>query len=177
MNIPLSLEIVQFREMLEQRVYRKDAPLSSFPEEFKPLIAKLAHERSVHVDIVLLRKGLTSASDKSLQGLAKYIHYELLPEQDEDDEEACKAVSRALSVGAIENVISSVCSRNDYGLDYQFPAGRVPASWHIWRWEAKDEYMDWLPKASRDKAAARLAERRQVSLFMPHKDHYPEESV
>lgn len=38
-------EIVKFREMLEQRFERNDPPLSAIPEEHKPIIAKLAHER------------------------------------------------------------------------------------------------------------------------------------
>ena len=38
-------EIVKFREMLEQRIERRDPPLTACPDEHRPLIAKLANER------------------------------------------------------------------------------------------------------------------------------------
>lgn len=38
-------EIVKFREMLDSRVRSQDQPLTSIPEEHKPLIVKLALER------------------------------------------------------------------------------------------------------------------------------------
>lgn len=47
MLILLTSEIVKFRAMLEDKINAKETPLSVFPEEYKPLIAKLAHERSV----------------------------------------------------------------------------------------------------------------------------------
>lgn len=40
-------EIIRFREMLENRISRRDPPLPAIPDEHKPLIAKLAHERHV----------------------------------------------------------------------------------------------------------------------------------
>lgn len=40
-----SIEIVKFREMIEQRIERQDPPLTSIPDEHKPLIVKLAQER------------------------------------------------------------------------------------------------------------------------------------
>ena len=43
-----STEIVKFREMLEDRIIQKLPPLTAFPDEHRPLIAKLAHERFVH---------------------------------------------------------------------------------------------------------------------------------
>lgn len=42
-------EIVRFRAMLEERISNRESPLLSFPKEHKPLIAKLAHERSVRL--------------------------------------------------------------------------------------------------------------------------------
>ena len=42
-----STEIVKFREMLEDRIIQKLPPLTAFPDEHRPLIAKLAHERFV----------------------------------------------------------------------------------------------------------------------------------
>jgi hypothetical protein len=40
-------EIVKFREMIEQRLERHEPPLPAIPDEHKPVIAKLAHERYV----------------------------------------------------------------------------------------------------------------------------------
>ena len=42
-----STEIVKFREMLEERLERGDDPLDAIPDDHKPLIAKMAHERCV----------------------------------------------------------------------------------------------------------------------------------
>jgi len=39
------VEIVKFREMIEQRIERQDPPLTAIPDEHKPLIVKLAQER------------------------------------------------------------------------------------------------------------------------------------
>jgi len=39
------LEIVKFREMIEQRIQDQEDPLQTIPEEHLPLIAKLGHER------------------------------------------------------------------------------------------------------------------------------------
>ena len=33
--------------MLEEHISRQEPPFSNFPDEHKPLVAKLAHERSV----------------------------------------------------------------------------------------------------------------------------------
>ena len=38
-------EIVKFREMLEERLAAKESPLPTVPDEHKPVIAKLVHER------------------------------------------------------------------------------------------------------------------------------------
>ncbi len=38
-------EIVSFRAMLEDRISGQQPPLTTFPEEYKPLIAKFSHER------------------------------------------------------------------------------------------------------------------------------------
>lgn len=40
-------EIVKFRETLEQRIERRDPPLTALPEDHRPLIAKMVHERYV----------------------------------------------------------------------------------------------------------------------------------
>lgn len=41
------VEIVKFREMLEQRLEEKQSPLETISDDFLPLIAKLVQERSV----------------------------------------------------------------------------------------------------------------------------------
>lgn len=38
-------EIVNFRQMLEERIESQASPLTAIPDIYKPLIAKLAHER------------------------------------------------------------------------------------------------------------------------------------
>ncbi len=47
------------------------------------------------------------------------------------------------------------------------PSGfsKLPASLCVWRWEVKNEYWDWLPKAGQAKAESRLAERVQVRIL------------
>ena len=47
MLIQVFLEIVRFREMLEERLSGKELPLSVVSDEHKPVIAKLVHERCV----------------------------------------------------------------------------------------------------------------------------------
>ncbi|KAI0928366.1 hypothetical protein AcW1_005632 [Taiwanofungus camphoratus] len=137
-------EIVKFREMIEQKMECNAAPLSAVPDEHKPLIAKLVHE-----------------SDKSLQALSKHVQHELLPAQDDDDETS-KTSLLPLKTEAVEQAIKSIASRNDYGLECIPGEGKVPAALHIWRWEVKDEFRNWLPKAAREKAEVRLAERCQA---------------
>ena len=44
-NIAPHPEIVKFRELIEERLERSDSPLTELPDEYRPLIAKLAHER------------------------------------------------------------------------------------------------------------------------------------
>lgn len=103
-------------------------------------------------------------SDKTLIMLAKHIRLELLPTQDEDDDfiNSGTDVTASLPLSLIEVAIKSVLSRNNYGLDALPGGGKLPAALCIWRWEVKEEYHDWLPKASRERADARLAERVQV---------------
>jgi hypothetical protein len=45
-------DIVKFREMLEQRLQRQETPFASFPDEHRPLIAKLAHERFAEFRVI-----------------------------------------------------------------------------------------------------------------------------
>lgn len=99
--------------------------------------------------------------------LSKHIQHELLPAQDEDDEEGCKEIQAKLPLEVIEKAIKATVTRVNYGLDISripnAPLGaKVPVAWQLWRWEVKEEHREWLPKAARDKAMIRLGERRQV---------------
>ena len=92
--------------------------------------------------------------------LAKHIHHELLPTLD-DEERPASVIAAALPLTAVEDAIKSVLVRNNYGLEA--PLGvRLPAALSVWRWEVRSEYLDWLPKNSREKAEARLIDRIQV---------------
>lgn len=154
--------------MLEEHISRQEPPFSNFPDEHKPLVAKLAHERSVlslmwQVD---LKNLIHELSDKTLAMLSKHIHHELLPTlDDEDDRALATSTAAALPLSLVENVIDEVLVRKNYGLEA--PLGvRLPAAVSVWRWEVRNEYWDWLPKNSREKAESRQAERSQVSFLL-----------
>ena len=105
-------------------------------------------------------------SDKSLAILAKHIKTELLPTQNEDEDtndSRTADISTSLPLLAVESAIKSVLERNNYGIDATSDTGKLPAGLCIWRWEAKKEYRDWLPKAARERADGRHAERVEVS--------------
>ncbi|KAH9946279.1 uncharacterized protein BXZ73DRAFT_86440 [Epithele typhae] len=137
-------EIVKFREMLEQMLEAKEPPLSAIPEEHKPVVAKLVQE-----------------SDKTLQALSKHVQQELLPVVDEDDEDAT-AVPAILPTDVLEAAVRTIAKRVNYGLDPPVEGSKVPAAWHIWRWEVQETYRGWLPKAVREKAENRTRERQQL---------------
>ncbi|KAH9934943.1 chromatin assembly factor 1 subunit A-domain-containing protein [Fomitopsis serialis] len=136
-------DTVKFREFIEARVQHQEEALSKIPDDHLPLIVKLVHE-----------------SDKTVHALAKHIQGELLPVHDADD--IILDPSSVLPLDVIEQAIKAVATRNDYGLESTAGSGKVPAALHIWRWEAKDKHMDWLPRAAMEKLETRLAERRQA---------------
>lgn len=168
----LSTEIVKFREMLEQRIERRAPQLSVIPEEHRPLIAKLVHERYATSTAWFSVFVTMACSEKTLHALSKHVHRELLPAQDEDDEEASNAGITALTINVVEASIKEIADRNDYGLDH-IAGGKVPASFHVWRWEVKQEYREWLPKAAKEKAESRIKERIQVSAHTYISSLYP----
>ncbi|VDB91461.1 unnamed protein product [Peniophora sp. CBMAI 1063] len=152
-------ETVKFRELLESRVEKSEPPLDVISTEFYPLIAKFVHE-----------------SDKTATALAKHIHQQLTPETDEDDEDETPS-QPPLTLDAVESAIKSVAQRTNYGVDgSNLGLGKAPpAALCVWRWEVASCNWEWLPKASRDKAQSRLAERVQMqkelqSIFdaLPH---------
>ncbi|KZV69641.1 hypothetical protein PENSPDRAFT_735220 [Peniophora sp. CONT] len=138
-------ETVKFREFLESRVEKSEPPLDIIPTEFWPLVAKFVHE-----------------SDKTATALAKHVHALLIPETDIDsDSEEAEARPQPLTLDAVESCIKSVAQRTNYGVDGQL--GRAPpAALCVWRWELASSNIEWLPKASREKAVTRLAERVQM---------------
>lgn len=104
-------------------------------------------------------------SDKTLGSLARHIQAALEPEDlvtgNGDSTEQKKP---QLTLVAIENAILTIAERRNYGVDW---LGRPSASLSIWRWELKEQRMDWLPKSLRVKLESRIAERRQVRGFYP----------
>jgi hypothetical protein len=103
-------------------------------------------------------------SDKTISILAKHIQHELIPAQDEDgDTDISVASLSILPLKVVEAAIKSIMVRNNYGLDRIPGSGKVPAALCVWRWEVRENYVDWLPKNSREKAEVRMAERLQVS--------------
>lgn len=104
-----------------------------------------------------------TVSDKTLASLSKHVLQELLPTQDEDEEDGHTSISgsAALPLTVVESCITSTLTRSNYGLD-AMNGGKLPAAVCIWRWEVKEHLRDWLPKNARDKAELRLAERLQV---------------
>ncbi|KAF9050649.1 hypothetical protein BDZ89DRAFT_1107913 [Hymenopellis radicata] len=136
-------EIVQFRSMLQERVEKQEGPLIAIPEQYQPVIAKLAFE-----------------SDKTLSTLSKNIHQELLPIQDGDG-----TASDPLSMAAVEAVIKATMTRNNYGID-PIAGTKLPASFSVWRWDLKDPYHGWLPSSICSKAQARLAERIEMKRLL-----------
>ncbi|KAF8559629.1 hypothetical protein OG21DRAFT_1502866 [Imleria badia] len=138
-------ETVKFREMLASRVQSQDQPLTSIPEEHKPLIVKLAQE-----------------SDKGIVPLAKQIRSILLPGPGEVEDAHRLNHESNLPLSVVEHAIKMMMTRINYGLDG--PLGqKLPATVCVWRWEVQDAYKDWLPKSARENADARLAERIQAS--------------
>jgi chromatin assembly factor 1 subunit A len=106
--------------------------------------------------------------------LAKYIHHELLPVQDEESEALKSSFTSVLPLQVIEAAIRSVATRNNYGLD-GIAAGKLPpAAVCAWRWEVKAEYRTWLPKNTLDKALVRIAERIQVRCFFQIEKFQPD---
>jgi chromatin assembly factor 1 subunit A len=108
-------------------------------------------------------------SEKSLPALAKHVHHELLPALAEGEEGNAVFSSPVLPIHLVETAIKLTLTRVNYGLE--MPLGvRVPASLCIWRWEVKDEYRDWLPKAAKEMIEVRSAERIQVRAQRCHSE-------
>jgi hypothetical protein len=75
-------------------------------------------------------------------------------------------VSASLPLSVVEAAVKSILIRKNYGLDAPLGGGKLPTALCVWRWEVKEEHRDWLPKAVREKADGRLAERIQVSMLL-----------
>ena len=106
----------------------------------------------------MTRLGLNATfSDKTITTLSKHIQQELAPDDDDIDN-----LASILPLSAIEDVVKVLATRVNYGIES--PLARTPAALCVWRWELKQEYLGFLPKVSREKVDARLADRIQVSL-------------
>ncbi|KAH9171528.1 hypothetical protein EDB89DRAFT_2243493 [Lactarius sanguifluus] len=131
-------EMVNFREWLESRTQRQEPALAQIPQNYWPLIAKFTQE-----------------SDKTIATLSKHIQQELTP--DDDDDTDCSVP--VLPLSAIEDVVKLLANRVNYGIEC--PLVKTPAALCVWRWELNQEYISFLPKVSREKVDARLADRIQ----------------
>ena len=119
------------------------------------------HSREVRPPILpLLTRGKRIPSDKTIAALSKHIQQELVPD-DDDDDTGCSA--SVLPLSAIEDVVKLLATRVNYGIEY--PLTKTPAALCVWRWELNQEHLPFLPKVSREKVDARLADRIQVSLM------------
>ena len=112
---------------------------------------------------------LMPRSDKTLHALAKTVQSELVPAHDNNG--LAVDPSSILPLDAIEQAIKAVATRCNYGLESINGASKIPAALHAWRWEVKEDHVDWLPKAAKEKLEARLAERRQACA-MAYTRHY-----
>jgi chromatin assembly factor 1 subunit A len=148
--------MVNFREWLESRAQRQEPALVQIPQNYWPLIAKFTQERCGPFP-PLLTQAKHVPSDKTIMALSKHIQQELVPDDDEDSE--CPA--SILPLGAIEGVVKLLATRVNYGIES--PLAKSPAALCVWRWELNQDYLPFLPKVSRDKVDARLADRIQVS--------------
>ncbi|KAJ3908524.1 chromatin assembly factor 1 subunit A-domain-containing protein [Lentinula edodes] len=134
-------ELVNFREMIQGLINNHGSALVNISDEYKPLIAKLVHE-----------------SDKTLSALAKHLHSQLLPPDDDGDEGDAHSRALLLPSSIIEVAIQTVAQRNNYGIETDLGV-KAPASTCVWRWEVRESYRHWLPKNAQEKASNRLAER------------------
>ena len=105
-----------------------------------------------------LTQGKRVSSDKTIAALSKHIQHELVP--DDDDDNTVFSLS-PLPLSAVEDVVKLLATRVNYGIES--PLTKTPAALCVWRWELNQEYLSFLPKVSRDKVDARLADRIQVS--------------
>ncbi|KAI0003285.1 hypothetical protein BJV74DRAFT_943985 [Russula compacta] len=128
-------EMVKFREWLGSRAQRQEPPLTEIPESYWPLVAKFTQE-----------------SDKTITALSRHIQQELAP-----DDIDCSA--SVLPLNAIEDVVKLLATRVNYGIESSLT--KTSAALCVWRWELKQEYLGFLPRVSREKVDARLADRTQ----------------
>ena len=149
--------MVNFREWLESRAQRQEPALVQIPQNYWPLIAKFTQERCVPF-LPLLTQAKRVPSDKTIMALSKHIQQELVPD---DDDEGSDCPASILPLVAIEGVVKLLATRVNYGIES--PLAKTPAALCVWRWELNQDYLPFLPKVSRDKVDARLADRIQVS--------------
>lgn len=132
-----------------------EPPLTEIPQSYWPLIAKFTQERYAYI-LPFRSLGKHLSSDKTIAGLSKYMQQELAP--DDGDDVDCSVSILPLSV--IEDVVKMLATRVNYGIESALT--KTPAALCVWRWELKQEYLCFLPRVSREKVEARLADRIQV---------------
>lgn len=91
--------------------------------------------------------------------LAKHIQSLLQPEEVDDDEEVQEIIPDILPLTVVEDAVTSIANRVNYGVDW---VEKPPANLCVWRWELNEKYKSWLPKNGMEKFVTRIAERRQV---------------
>lgn len=150
--------MVSIREWLASRVQSRETSLTHIPENYWPLVAKFTQER--YTAPMQTNSPLTwrkrDFSDRTITALSKYIQQELTP----DDEEDMDNSASILPLNVIEDVVKRLATRVNYGIESSL--AKTPAALCVWRWELKQEYLSFLPKVSREKVDARLANRIQV---------------
>lgn len=95
-------------------------------------------------------------SDRTITALSNYIQQGLIPDDEEDSDNA----DSILPLNAIEDVVKRLATRVNYGIESSL--AKTPAALCVWRWELKQEYLGFLPRVSREKVDARLADRIRV---------------
>ncbi|KAJ3052083.1 hypothetical protein HK097_006909 [Rhizophlyctis rosea] len=128
-------------------------PSSTFPLQFKGLLAKLVEE-----------------SEYDLPRLSKWIRKQLYPSTIEDGD--AEAGDNSLPDSVIRDAIGDIAQRRNYGLQDDKVA---PANLAIWRWEVRD--MALFPPEMADIIKARRAKREQAAAILKyaHDSLAPEE--
>ena len=143
--------------------------LAVLPTNHLPVVAKLVHERCAPASLFLPCRTAYACrrhfiSDKTIAALARYVHKQLVP-ADEDvgyDNLKSTSASTVLALDIVEAAIKSVATRVNYGLESLPGGSKIPAGLMVWRWEVNEDKRDFLPSSVKEKAEARLAERVQV---------------
>lgn len=134
-KLNLEMHPQTYKELAEFFEYQSalKEPMTEFPVQFYPLLAKLVEE-----------------SDSTLMGLGPRIKAKLMPMGFMDTGEQDR-----LSVSVVNAAIQLMATRQNYGIqDMESNQGA------LWRWEAND--LSWFPESIRATIESRRAERAQI---------------